>query len=238
MFPGHRGFAREAVKATDTGEALRRLLTYFRPFWGLMAAAGLLVIASALLRLIAPYLTGVAVDQFIAPSGQPLPFWLKWVLPQDASRSTGLTTTMLPLLATYLLNWGTTSTQFYLMTLVGQKVLVRMRTQIFERIQTLSVAFFDRHEAGDLMSRLVNDTDVINQVFSGGIIRLASISLALIGIPVSMLALNWRLALVDHATVSIDAQYFIWQGRSNLKKLKSSQFICFLNKRNYILPAF
>jgi ATP-binding cassette subfamily B multidrug efflux pump len=205
MFGGRhmRGLAQEAAKPTQVGKTLRRLLGYFRPFWGLLLVVAVLVVVSTLLRLAAPYLTGVAVDQFIAPSDQPLPVWLTWILAPDASRPAGLTVTMLVLLGTYLLSWAATAGQFYLMTLAGQRVLLYMRTQIFQRIQMLSLAFFDQHEAGDLMSRLVNDTQVINQVFSGGVVRLASMSLSLIGIVVSMLGLNWRLALASFLVLPV-----------------------------------
>jgi ATP-binding cassette subfamily B multidrug efflux pump len=201
---GHmRGLSQEAAKPTQVGRTLRRLLGYFRPFWGLLLAVAVLVVVSTLLRLAAPYLTGVAVDQFIAPGDKPFPVWLTWILAPDASRPDGLTVTMLVLLGTYLLNWAATAGQFYLMTLAGQRVLLYMRTQILKRIQTLSLAFFDRHEAGDLMSRLVNDTQVINQVFSGGVVRLASMSLSLVGIVASMLSLNWRLALASFAVLPV-----------------------------------
>jgi len=213
MFGGRhmRGLTQETAKPVAVSKALRRLLGYFRPFWNLLAAVAVLVVVSTLLRLAAPYLIGVAVDQFIVPGDQPRPAWLGWLLlvpspvagPQDVSRATGLTVTMLLLLGTYLLNWVATAGQFYLMALAGQRVLLHMRTQIFERIQTLSLTFFDRHEAGDLMSRLVNDTQVINQVFSGGVVRLASMSLSLIGIIVSMLSLNWRLALVSFTVLPV-----------------------------------
>jgi len=182
---------------------VRRLLTYFRPFWGLMIVVAVLVIASTSLQLAAPYLTGVAVDQFIAPGGRPRPGWLGWLLPQDASRVTGLTVTMLVLLGTYGLNWAANAGEFYLMTLAGQRVLLRMRKEIFERIEILSLRFFDQHEAGDLMSRLVNDTQVINQIFSGGIVRLAGMSLSLVGILASMLGLNWRLALASFSILPV-----------------------------------
>ncbi len=200
-----RGLAQEQDKPVDVGATLRRLLRYFRPFWGLLAGVAVLIVISTLLRLAAPYLTGVAVDQFIAPSGEqkPLPAWLALIVAGDVERTQGLTATMLVLLATYLLNWAATAAQFYLMTLAGQRVLLRMRTQIFERIQTLSLSFFDRQEAGDLMSRLVNDTQVINQVFSGGIVRFASMGLTLFGILASMIGLNWRLALVSFLVLPV-----------------------------------
>jgi ATP-binding cassette subfamily B multidrug efflux pump len=197
MFGGHRGLAREITKPANVGKTLRRLLRYFRPFWGLLAAAGVLVIVSTALQLAAPYLTGIAVDQFIAPGDQPRPAWLAGLLPQDTNRTSGLTVTMLLLLGTYLLNWAATAGQFYLMTLAGQRVLLHMRTQIFERIQALSLKFFDQQEAGDLMSRLVNDTQVINQAFSIGITRLASMGLSLIGIVFAMFSLSWQLALAS-----------------------------------------
>jgi ABC-type multidrug transport system fused ATPase/permease subunit len=198
-----RALAQEVTKPTDVGKTLRRLAIYLRPFRSLLLVAALLIIASTLLRLASPYLIGVAVDQFISSGDSSPSTWLVWILPQDVSRSTGLTVLMLLLLASYLLNWAATAGQFYLMTLVGQRVLLHMRTQIFERIQTLSLKFFDQHEAGDLMSRLVNDTDVINQVLSGGIVRLTSMSLSLIGILISMLVINWRLALVSFAVLPI-----------------------------------
>jgi ABC-type multidrug transport system fused ATPase/permease subunit len=202
MFGGRfHGLRRDQDKASEVGATLRRLLGYFRPFWGLLAAAGLFVVISSVLQLAGPYLIGVAVDQFIAPGDEPRPTWLSLLMAQDAGRRTGLTVTMVLLLSTYLLNWVATAGQFYLMMVAGQRVLLHMRTQIFESIQSLSLSFFDRREAGDLMSRLVNDTEVINQVFSGGIVRLASMSLTLIGIVISMLGLNWRLALASFAVL-------------------------------------
>ena len=201
---GHgRGAAVEAAKPLQVSKTLRRLLGYFRPFWGLLLAVAVLVLASTLLRLVGPYLTGVAVDQFIDPSNQPRPAWLGWFLPPDASRTGGLTVTMLLLLGSYLLNWATTAGEFYLMMVVGQRVLLYMRTQIFQRIQALSLSFFDQREAGDLMSRLVNDTEVINQMLSGGIARLANMSLSLVGILATMVGLNWRLALVSFAVLPV-----------------------------------
>jgi len=217
MFGGGRfhGLTQEAAKPADVGRTLRRLLGYFRPFWGLLVAAAALIVVTTLLRLAAPYLTGIAVDQFIAPGDEPRPAWLERLIlvlgvgrtsggeGVTVGRTVGLNVTMLVLLGTYLLNWVATAGQFYLMTLAGQRVLLHMRTQIFGRIQMLSLAFFDRQEAGDLMSRLVNDTQVIDRVFSGGVVRLASMGLSLIGIVVSMISLNPRLAMASFAVLPV-----------------------------------
>ncbi|MDY6875991.1 MAG: ABC transporter ATP-binding protein [Chloroflexota bacterium] len=208
MFHGGHGPgpAQEAVKPIETGKAMRRLLRYFRPYWIGLALLLALALTGTLLQLAEPYLTGVAVDQFLQfPAATPRPTWLNWLLlilspvegPPGADRSTGLTVTMILLLVSYLLAQVAQGVQLYLMNVIGQRVLLTMRTQIFERIQTLSLKFFDKHEAGDLMSRLVNDTQVISQVFSMGLVRTLSITMRLVGIAIAMVALNWRLALAS-----------------------------------------
>lgn len=198
--------SQEQVNPTEIGATLLRLLRYFCPFWKIIAVVAVLMIVSTFLQIAAPYLTGLAVDLFINPAVERearMPFWLQWLLRPDASRTVGLMWTMLLTLVVYLLAWVTTVAQFYLMMLIGQRVLLRLRTQIFERVQTLTLAFFKQHEAGDLMSRLVNDTDVINQAFSGGIVGFTSIGLTLFGILVSMVSLNWRLALVSFVVLPV-----------------------------------
>ena len=201
----HRGrhFAREKESAADSLGTLRRLLGYFKPFAGMLAIVVVLLIINAGLEVSAPYLMEVAVDQFIVPSGAEMPGWLARIVPAGIDLAAGLTRVMLLLLGTYVLRWLSMAGQMYLMQIMGQKVLMRMRTQILERIHALSLKFFDEHEAGDLMSRLVNDTQVINQVFSGGIMRLLSISLNLIGIVVTMVSRKWDLALASFAVLPV-----------------------------------
>jgi ABC-type multidrug transport system fused ATPase/permease subunit len=110
---------------------------------------------------------------------------------------------MLVLLVLYLVRWFSMSSQSFLMNVLGQKLLLQMRTQILSRIHILSLKFFDEREAGDLMSRLVNDTQVINQVFSGGVVRLISFSLTLFGIVVTMFTTKWDFALVSFAVLPV-----------------------------------
>ncbi|MBN1889350.1 MAG: ABC transporter ATP-binding protein, partial [Thermoflexales bacterium] len=91
--------------------------------------------------------------------------------------------------------------EFYGMTVAGNKVLYQLRTHIFERVQTLSLKFFDQHEAGDLMSRLTNDVDTIGQVLNVGLIQTLGSSLMIAGIVVAMFSLNGQLALVTFIVV-------------------------------------
>jgi len=167
-------------RAADTAGTLRRLAGYLRPYWLPVLSVLALVVLTTLLQLAGPYLIGVAIDQFI-----------------QAKDAEGLARTMLFLLGTYLLNWGGNAAQFYLMAVVSQNVLYTLRTQIFQQVQTLSLRFFAERESGDLMSRLVNDVDVLNQVLNAGIIRILGDVLILVGIVLAMLILNWRLALAS-----------------------------------------
>lgn len=185
---GHmrRMMSQEEEKAHDSRRVVHRLLGYMRPFWLALAAVLTLIVLSSLLRLAEPYLIGLAVDQFITRGDRA-----------------GLTHTMLLLLGVYLGIWATGAGQFYLMIVVGQRVLYRMRTQIFERVQTLSLSFFDQQEAGEIMSRLVNDVQVISQALNVGLVRLLGEAITLVGIVVTMLGLNWRLALASFTMLPV-----------------------------------
>jgi ATP-binding cassette subfamily B multidrug efflux pump len=201
---GHgRGLAQEKERADDAVGTLRRLLRYFRPYAWALLIVGVLLVVGSLIEVSGPYLLQIAVDQFIVPQGTPPPFWLAWLIPSGISPLPGLARLVLFILSIYVLRWLTMSSQFLTMNIVGQKVLLKMRTEILERIHALSLKFFDEREAGDLMSRLVNDTQVINQVFSGGIVRLLSVSLSLFGIVIAMVSLRWDLALASFAILPL-----------------------------------
>src|ERR687894_1018475 len=86
---------------------------------------------------------------------------------------------------------------------VGQSVLASLRRRIFERLQSLPLRYFDRHPAGDLMSRVTNDVDTLNQLLSQGITQILGSLFSLVGIVVAMLVLDWRLAVVCFAIIPV-----------------------------------
>jgi ATP-binding cassette subfamily B multidrug efflux pump len=180
--PGHRMATITEEKARDTGNTLRRLGGYLMPYWLPLLGVGALLVVGTLLQLAGPFLIGVAIDQFIA-----------------AGDRAGLARTMLLLLAAYVGSWAATYGQFRSMVVVGNKVLYELRSDIFDRTQTLSLKFFDEHEAGDLMSRLTNDVDTIGQVLNAGLVQTLGSLLIIVGIMVAMFSLNWQLALATFA---------------------------------------
>ena len=191
--PGH-SLRQEVEHASDFRRTLIRLLSYLRPFAGQLLLVSLLVLINTFLTVAAPRFIGQAVDllwSFLNGEIEADPAW------------SGLSRTMLLLLGAYAGGWAANLGSFYVMITVGQDVLYELREQIFAKIQALSLSFFDQHEAGDLMSRLTNDTDVIHRVLSMGLTRLVSSALTLIGILIAMLALNWRLALVSFSVLPV-----------------------------------
>ena len=198
----HRRFV-EVSKAKDPRGTIARLLPYFAPHVGGLGLICVLLVVGTLAELVGPYLIGLAVDAFISPSGSAGPAWLATLLGPGGDRRAGLSLVMLMLAVSYLVIWAMNVVQFRLMVRVAQKVLLTMRTQIFEHIQALSLSFLDTQKAGDLMSRLSNDTQVINDMFGPGLMRILRMMLGLVGIALSMLALNWRLALASYAILPI-----------------------------------
>ncbi len=186
MMHGRGAMGRPEEKAENIGLTLRRLVGYLRPYWAMLAVAGSMVLLNTVAQLAGPYLTGRAVDDFIVRQDLP-----------------GLHRTMLLLLATYVTMWLTQFVQFRATITIGQKVLFAMREQLFDHFQTLALRFFDQREAGDLMSRVTNDTEAINATLNMGLVQFIGNILFLVGVLVSMVALNWQLGLISMSVLPL-----------------------------------
>ncbi len=173
-------------KAKNQTRVVRRLVALMKPYRRAVAGALVFILISAGSQASGPALIGRAVDQFIARSDIP-----------------GLSRTMLALLAVYLVGMLAMRFQIYLIASIGQRVLARLRTQIMARVQSLSLQYIEGEEAGDLMSRLVNDIDAINTFFGQALSQAIGSIFAVIGIVIAMLLLNWKLALAALAVVPL-----------------------------------
>ncbi len=164
-------------KAKDARGALRRLLAYLKPYRLSLLAVVVLTIVSTLLSLAGPYLLGLAIDEIFVAS------------------DLGLLRVSLMMLGAYVAGTVVSIGGGWIMAAVSQKALRSLRRDLFEHLQTLSLSFFDRTPTGDLMSRLTNDVDTINQVLRENVTRLITSILMLVGIIVMMFRLNLWLAL-------------------------------------------
>jgi len=173
-------------KATDARKALSRLMSYLAPFKRPLILVLFLVVTYTLLGLLSPYLMGVAIDQYIAHKDP-----------------TGLGRTALLMLVIYLLNTGFQTFSNWVMAKISQSALKNIRRDLFGHLQSLSLRFFDSHTAGELMSRLTNDIEAINQAVSQNVTSLIASVLSMVGILVAMFVLNVWLALASLIVVPI-----------------------------------
>ena len=166
-------------QAESRSATARRLLGELRPYGRQLVLALVLVVLGALSQAGGPWLIGRAIDRSILGGDPP-----------------GLARIMLLLLGVYLVGTLASRGQIRQIGSVGQSILASLRERIFERLLRLPLGYFDRRPVGDLMSRVTNDVDTLNQLLSQGLTQLLGSLFSLIGIVVAMLLLDWRLALV------------------------------------------
>jgi ATP-binding cassette, subfamily B, multidrug efflux pump len=163
---------------------MRRLLVYTRPYRSLMYGAFALLCAEGALQVVGPLLTRRVIDVAV---------------PTRDMRIVVVSTTLflLALLAEFALSY----TQTWLTSLLGQRVMRDIRMQIFEHLQRLSVAFFDRNPAGRLITRVTSDVETLNELFTAGVVSGLGDLFTLVAISVAMLIMDWRLALASFAVI-------------------------------------
>ena len=181
-------------KAEQVGQTLRRLFGYLRGQRLAFIVVVVTAAASAGAQALAPLYIARAVDGLKEFVDGRLP-------PSDAGRV--LVVAMVLVLAFYVAGWLTGAVSRVALLALGQRVLLRMRGQIMSKVHALSLGYFDHHKAGDLVSRLSNDTDAINRAFGMSLSRLVQSVLLLVAILIGMLALDWRLALVSFALLPL-----------------------------------
>jgi len=175
--PGQRG---TIEKAKDPRGTLNRLAGYLGDSKGTIALAMMFTTISTLLNLAGPYLIGVAIDQHIIPM-----------------KMGGLVNIIALIAVTYLSAALIDMAVGWIMSDVSQKILMKLRQNLFEHIQTLSLKFFDNTSSGDLMSRLTNDIDAVGAVLSHNLTEITRSTLIIVGIVVAMFLLNIWLALAS-----------------------------------------
>ncbi|SFE17011.1 ATP-binding cassette, subfamily B [Thermoanaerobacter thermohydrosulfuricus] len=171
---------------------MKRLLTYAKPYWLyiFIAAVGiLLVTASNLLR---PYLVQKAIDNYINNPNIPK------VEAINGVTHIGILYLIIITVA-FIINYG----QIYLIQYTGQKIIFNLRQQIFEHLQSLSLSFFDKNPVGRLVTRVTNDTDTLNELYTSVIANLFNDIFIILGIIIAMVSYNVKLALISLSTAPL-----------------------------------
>ena len=175
---GSGGSRPTGEKAKDRRGTLRRLADYLKPYHGRLVIVGFLVVIATLLGLAGPALLGLAIDRYVV--GGDL---------------AGLADIALLMLLVYLAQGVFTAAHGVIMIRIGQYFVEDIRAALFAHFQALSMDYHDRNRVGDLMSRIANDSETINQILSNGLIQFTTNILSLGGIMVAMLLLNLPLAI-------------------------------------------
>ena len=160
----------------------------------------LLVVVDVAVTSYAPRMLQVAVDDIVA--------YLDGGLTLADARS-AVAVAMAIALALFAFGWGANAVSRWQMVGIGQGILANIRRDVFAKVHALSLGYFDSIQAGDLVSRMANDTSVIDRVLRMGAVRMLQASLQVIGILVAMLALSWRMALVSFTVLPV-MMWFTW----------------------------
>ncbi len=204
-------------KAYDA-RLIRRLLGYLGPYRLRAAGAVGLIVLSSLLELVGPLATAVALDLFIRPLGgeaklSAVSLWLSERMAANGVElepMTGLAVVAGVYLGALLLGFVVLYLQSYLMQMMGQFVMADLRRQIFAKLQELPVAYFDRNPVGRLVTRVTNDVDALNELFTAGIVSIFGDVVLLAGIVAVLFWLDWRLALVTFCILPLLAGLTLW----------------------------
>lgn len=206
--------SRNGSKAKATGKAvdsylIRRLYFFIAPYKGYLLLALVLTLSVAFLGPLRPYLTQVAVDDYIAPG--------------DVS---GLGSLMLLFVGVLVMETLLLIVNTYLMRWVGQNTLFRLRRAVFEKIQSLHVQFFDRNPIGKLMTRTTSDIEALSDLLSSGVVNIIGDLFRILFIIGFMLAMSWELTIVSLSVLPLLVYATFW--------FKSRVRVAFLNVRDQI----
>lgn len=157
----------------------RRLFLYLRPHVGLALISLIVLLLDGFLDIVGPYLTKVAIDEHISKG--------------DVG---GLTQVALLYLTALTAGALTQYLRVWLLQLTGQRAVFRLRVDLLEKLLGLPQSFYDRTPVGRLLSRAVQDVEVIQELFTQGVVVIFGDMVSLLAIAAALLWLDWRLALV------------------------------------------
>jgi ATP-binding cassette subfamily B protein len=228
MMGNFRGLLeQETSKPKSTGETLRRLAGYFRPYWVTLLIVLVLMGINAWVQVIGPVLNGQAVDCYLTPAvvsnltqsapveptGAARAVDCLFAVPPNPTRDDlvgGLIKLVLVLAGLQVVGALTGGSMFYLTSWAGNHVLRHLQIEVFKTLQQLSLGYYSRHESGDLMSRITNDASTLQQAVSFALVQVLSSILVIVWIAYTMLTYNWAYGLLSLAVVPVMAVTTVW----------------------------
>jgi len=176
--------AADVSRPKETRETIKRLFTYLSKDKAKLWLAFVCVLLNTFGTLAGSYMLRPIINTYIAPA--------------DGSRgdAAGLFRAILVMAAVYVIGVGANYAQAKIMLTIAQKALMRLRNDLFAKLQSLPVRFYDTNSNGDLMSRFTNDVDTIGQMLSSTLVQLFSGVLSIVGTLILMIYTNIWLTVV------------------------------------------
>lgn len=172
---------------------MKRLLMYLKPHKWKMLFASFLVVALISVELYKPIIIGNAIDNYITDSGQmPL-----------AEAFAGILWAGLLYALMLFLGFCFNAANMWTLQNVGQLIIYRMREEVFTHIHSLSVSFFNTQPVGKLVTRVSNDTEAINELFTQILVKLFKNTVKIVGFAVVMLSINVKMALYSFLLIPL-----------------------------------
>ena len=253
MFHQDRAFGVEEEKAGSVSGTVFRLARYFRRYWLMMLGVAVLIIAGTYMQVLVPDLTGQVVDCYLTPyvagsnasqaaggqllldtpiqaepgadSGAATNCWYTTPNPQATAEETiaGLGGLVLIIAGLYIGNALVSGLSFYMMRWGGFHVLRDLRAQVFKHVHKLSLGYFTKHEAGDVMSRFTNDMDTLNQAIGFALIQVLQGGLLIVWIVYEMFSKSIPFSLITLITLPlmfIATRWFSAQARKAFRQAR------------------
>lgn len=199
----------KTTKSSGSGSNLNKFWPLIKDEKLMMAIALFAILANSGLQIIIPSIIGETVDKYIL-----------------ANNFGGVVRNSFLLLAIFVGALVAGIVQTRIMGGVAQRVLFKLRNVIFSKLQELPVAFFNQNKAGDLISRINNDTDKLNQFFSQGLMQFVGNIFVIIGAGIAVLSLDLKLglaALAPAAVLLVMTRFLSpWVKRRNAKSLETT----------------
>lgn len=227
MMMGHGGPGRmlntETSKPKHALATLARFWYYFKPYWFALVATVVLIVVSTVLQVVAPLLIGQAVDCYLLP--HPEACWYATVQPnaEIAARTGALGWLTLILTLVFVIGSFMQGLAFYSMNWAGQYALRAIREDTFDQIHRLSLGFYARNEAGNIMSRITSDTDTIQQVLGFALLSVVAGILQVVFTIIAMLAANVPYALISLTVVPAMAWATIYFSNQARKAFRATR---------------
>ncbi|MBC8170849.1 MAG: ABC transporter ATP-binding protein [Anaerolineae bacterium] len=222
MDGGRRFMEQDVLKPKNLSVTIARFGTYFRHYWLHLTLVLIFAVVSVWAVVTVPKITEQATNCYIAPRNLADCTYASVTLTTPtAEKIDGLLQLALIALGLYVLNAVMSGLAFYVMRDAGQRVLLQMRKELFEKIHVLSLGYYAEHEAGEIMSRVTNDTDTISQAFSFALLNLFTGFLTIGWVMVNMLQANVPYALLSLIVVpfmAVVTAYFSNQARKAFRK--------------------